>query len=107
MRGHETLFTNLFPPSVSLEAPKQGQRNTQTDRRDDVLAHRYYYWVHLRRNRYDDALAELEKEFFLSAAVVVQRLDRRRELLRELVAWKPNPRQLGVKLPHFNWQVQK
>jgi len=107
MRGHETLFLKIFPPSVDLEAAKKGQRNTQTERRDSVLTYRYYYWVHLRRKRYDDALSELEREFFLSAAVVVQRLDQRREQLKELVITKPGPVELKKILPHFNWRLEK
>ncbi|WP_192821211.1 hypothetical protein [Rufibacter sp. LB8] len=107
MRGREVLYDQVFPTSVNLGERVKGQRHTQTDRRDEDLTYRYYYWGHLKRKRYDDSLAELEKEFYITAAVVVQRLDKKRDLLKDLVARKALPRELKKRLPHFDWQLDK
>lgn len=107
MRGIETLYVNMFHRAGDTNAGKKGQRNTQTDRRDSVLAYRFYYWAQVRRKRYDDSLAELEREFFLTSAVVVQRLDQKKDLIKELAANKPGLQELRKILPYFNWQSDK
>jgi hypothetical protein len=52
------------------------------DRRDDALAARFYFYHHIIRKRYDDILLELEKEFFLTPNVIIQRLAQRTEYMR-------------------------
>jgi hypothetical protein len=81
MRG-TTALTSLFPSSIEAKSEQKGQRNVHIDRRDDALAARFYFYHHIIRKRYDDILLELEKEFFLTPNVIIQRLAQRTEYMR-------------------------
>ncbi len=103
MRGHQTLYTSLFPSSVVVEAPRKGQRNVHLDRRNEVLASRYYYHAQILRRRYDDCLHHLEQEFFITPSVIVQHLNEKTGFIKELVAKKTNITDLKKLYPHFVW----
>ncbi|MGV3588108.1 MAG: hypothetical protein ACO1OF_13970 [Adhaeribacter sp.] len=103
MRGIQTLHTNLLPSAVIIGSNRKGQRNVHQKRRDDALAYRYYYHAQLLRKRYDDCLVSLEVEFHLTPAVIIQRLNTREPMLKELVSQKVTKEALKRKLPHYTW----
>ena len=103
MRGHHTLYTSIFPSAVVVESPRKGQRNVHMDRRDEALASRYYYHAQILRRRYDDCLANLEQEFFITPSVIVQRLNEKQPYLKDLVSRKTTVSELKKLYPHFVW----
>ena len=103
MRGQHTLYTAVFPPSVSIEPPRKGQRNVHRDRRDDALACRYYYHAQIMRRRYDDCLLNLEQEFHITPPAIMQRLKEKQAYVKELVAQKTTVAILKKLYPHFVW----
>ncbi len=102
MQGQQALFTTLFPSSLD-RAKTKGSSNLHTDRRDEALACRYYYYMEVVRNRYDDVLVQLEKEFFITPAVIIQRLTAERSLLKGIIGAKPKLSDLKKKYPYFIW----
>jgi hypothetical protein len=102
LRGQQSI-TCRFPTSVVSKPEQKGHRNVHLTRRDEVLTVRFYYYYHLKRMRYDDILLELEKEFFITPDVVVQRLRETGELAKKLVREEFNITQLKKDYPLFMW----
>jgi len=103
LRGQQTLFTNIFPSSVKRDSDRKGTRNVFIEDRDIAIAHRYYYYIHIRRQRYDDTLVDLEKEFFITADVIGQRLTPYTDFLKELIHKNTKLSALKRKYPHWTW----
>jgi hypothetical protein len=102
MRGNVAL-TSLFPSSVETRPDQKGQRSVHLDRRDDALAARFYFYHHIIRKRYDDILLELEKEFFLTPNVIIQRLNLRTEYMKELSRKEVKVNYLRRIFPFYVW----
>ena len=103
MRGQHTLYSSIFPSAVVVEAPRKGQRNVHIDKRDEALACRYYYHAQILRRRYDDCLQHLELEFFITPSVIIQRLNDKQSLLKELVSKKTTVAELKKQYPYYVW----
>ncbi len=103
MRGQQSLYNDLFPSSVTTNPERFGKRNAFMNERDEALACRYYFHAEIKRRRYDDALLELEKEFFLTSAYIMQRLALSTSYIKELVAEKTNTNSLKAKYNFYNW----
>lgn len=103
IRGQQTLFTNIFPSSIKRDSERKGTRNVFIEDRDIAIAHRYYYYIHIRRQRYDDTLRDLEKEFFLTADYIIQRLTPCVELIKDLTHRNVKVSLLKRKYPHWTW----
>jgi hypothetical protein len=104
MRGKNTLYNDIIPSSIQ-ERGRKSHRNTFLEERDDALAHRYYFYAYLCRCRYDDCLVNLSREFFLSHNVIIQRLNKRTDLIKELVGANTNQTELKRMYGHLNWLV--
>ncbi|MBU1373841.1 MAG: hypothetical protein KJ712_06405 [Bacteroidetes bacterium] len=102
-RGQNSLFTSLFPSSIPVNPDNKGKRNSLIDKRDEALIFRYYYHAEIKRTRYDDCLTNLEKEFFITAGVITQRITLNVDTLKKIVAQKASAYQLKKKFPHFDW----
>ncbi|WP_316777777.1 hypothetical protein [Pedobacter antarcticus] len=105
LRGHQTLFSNIFPSSIKRDSDRKGSRNVFIEQRDIALATRYYYYIHLRRKRYDDTLSDLEKEFFLTADVIVTRLTPYVDFIKELNQRNINVVSIRRQYPNWNWII--
>lgn len=103
MRGKHALYEELIPSSIAEQGQKS-QRSTFLDERDDALAHRYYYYAHLLRYRYDDCLMALSREFFLTHNVIIQRLGTRTDLIKCLVSEDKQPGELRRLYGWYNWE---
>jgi hypothetical protein len=102
IRGSQTL-TAIFPPAIKPDAKNKGNKGLYTVERDICLAYRFYYYYHIARKRFDDAIADMEKEFFISASTIVGRLTDNDVLLKDITANAPTRPQLRKRYPHFNW----
>ena len=103
MRGHQTLYTDVFPSSVTVKEESISKRNVHRDKRDEVLACRYYYHAHLMRRRYDDCLLNLEQEFHITPPAIMQRLKEKQAFVKELVAQKATAARFRKLYPFFTW----
>lgn len=107
MRGHQTLYTSLFPSSLpEADKEKKGKRNVYIERRHDVMACRYYYHAEIRRIRFDDCLMELSEEFNLSPNVISQCIKKRIDYIKILIKDKTTETDLRKLYPHFNWALK-
>jgi hypothetical protein len=102
IRGTQSVLS-LFPTSIDTKTEQKGHRNVHIDRRDEVLTTRFYYYYQIRRMRYDDALVELETEFFITPNVILQRIGLKGDLMKQLVKNETKVTTLRKKYPFFNW----
>ena len=100
IRGSQTL-TSIFPTAIKPD-PLKG-KGVYTQDRDVCLCYRYYYHYEINRVRMDDAVAKMEKEFFISSGTIMARLVDYAGLLKDIVNNKPTKSQLRKKYPQFVW----
>lgn len=103
MRGQQAI-TSLFPKAIDPKPEQKGHRNVHIDRRDDLLAARFYYYHHIKRMRYDDILYQLENhEVFITSLVIAQRLTLRADYMKYLLEQKTTTADLKRMFPAFAW----
>ena len=102
MRGSNAVVS-IFPVSIETKPEQKGRRNVHIDRRDDALATRFYFYHHIKRLRYDDILLKLEREFFITTNVIIQRLNERTEFMKQLSKDTPKRDCLKKMFPFFVW----
>lgn len=103
LRGQQAIYNSIFPSSVIINPENKGKRNILSDKRDEALVARYYYYAELKRNRFDDCLMALENEFFLSAGYIGELVTKNVPVLKKLIDEKPTAKQLRKKYPFYNW----
>ena len=102
LRGQQTV-ASLLPSSIINKPQNKGHRNVYIEERNEALVHRYYYYNHIKRLRYDDCLINLEKEFFITTNVILQHLVSYGELLKQLGIENHDLKYLRKKYPLFVW----
>ncbi len=105
MRGRQKLYTNVLKKKESSPNAGKGRSAELLRRRNALIASRYYYYIRIKRKNYDDTLAELENEFFLSQHTVTAILlrDEYTVMIRELIAESISSDTLKISYPHFVW----
>lgn len=109
MRGQNSAFLCLFteetPPEVQpAVADRPGRNEDLVRQRDELLLHRYYYYVKIVRRQYQDTLDLLQAEFFLSQRRIVdiiQASDRH----KELNMLRPDVKYFRQQYPHWVWNA--
>ena len=103
MRGQQAI-TAIFPKAIEPKPEQKGHRNVHIDRRDDLLAARFYYYFHLKRWRYDDILSHMEyNEVFITTLVIAQRLTLRADYMKNLLEQNTSTNDLKKMFPAFAW----
>lgn len=102
IRGSQTL-QSLFPPAFEPDASRKGKRNIYVQERNDCMAHRFYYYYHLLKKRFDVAVADMENEFFISGSTIIAALTENDAKLKEVIAASPDRNALRKAYPHLNW----
>lgn len=102
IRGTQTVIS-LFPNAIKTASKKGGNKGIYTFDRDVCICYRYYFHYEVSRVRHDDVLTYLEKEFFISATTIMDRLTDNAGLLKDIVNNKPSRISLKRKYPHFSW----
>jgi len=88
MKGQRALFDNLIP--VETREFKKGRSARLISRRDEFLMVRYFYYLEVKRLRYDDILKVLsEDEFFIETKTVLDRLNLLMDKVAERFRSKP------------------
>jgi hypothetical protein len=103
MRGYQKNFSSLFQPSVTTNPANKGKKSIFKDERDEALATRYYFYVQIKRLRYDDCLDNLSKDFFLAPSSIHQLIPLKYDFIKQLIADKTTVKQLSKKYPNFSW----
>lgn len=101
LRGNQALMA-IVSNDLKL-ASKKHVKGCFTDERDDALACRFFYWSHLLEKRFDIALVNLSREFFLSETVIGQRLMKRQDYLKQLRIDETTRKDLQKIYPWFSW----
>ncbi|TZF81806.1 hypothetical protein FW774_17265 [Pedobacter sp. BS3] len=102
IRGSQTL-TAIFPAAFTPDSSRKGKKSVFTAERDTCLAYRFYYYYHIARKRFDDAIAIMEKEFFIAGTTIIARLTENDALLKDIKQNNPDRAALRKRYPHFNW----
>lgn len=102
IRGSQTI-TQIFPTAIKSESSRKSIKGVYTQDRDICMCYRYYYHYEILRVRMDDAVATMEKEFFVSASTIMTRLVDYADLLKDIVYNKPSKKELREKYPQFVW----
>ncbi len=70
-------------------------RTTRLEKRNRVLAVRYYYWTEIKRRRFDDVLNILaDREFFIEARTISNILVQQQAFLDKMIMRRPPMREL-------------
>ncbi|MDE6046123.1 MAG: hypothetical protein K2G10_02340 [Alistipes sp.] len=80
-------------------------RRERLQKRNRVIAARYYYWAELHRRREDDVRRFLcDNEFFVEERTVANALADQCDYLGELIRGRVSCRQLRQLYPGFDWR---
>lgn len=102
IRGSQTI-TAIFPKAIKADPNRKGNKGIYTAERDAALCYRFYFYYHILRKRFDDAVADMEKEFFISSTTIIGRLTENDALLKDIAGNSPSRNALRKRYPHFNW----
>jgi hypothetical protein len=107
MRGTNTLFGLFVEKDKAPKPDDYRARNHYKPERDLCLAYRFFYYANIQRMRYDDALKQLEREFFLTEHRLVVVMAENQKKLAEIIEHNPTPAQLAKLYPHLVWNPKK
>ena len=97
MRGIQALYnTYLEPPAISA--------GNTAGRRNALLAARFYYYMHIKKLRFDAILVNLQNEFFLSESRIVDLLNDNKPMLDSYMNHKPEARELKREYCWLVWE---
>jgi hypothetical protein len=103
MRGQQSLFNNYLE-NPDKKAVRKGRSADMIALRDECLLHRYYYHIKLLSKRYDIAILELSKEFWIKNSNIIYRLQCKSERLEQIMkVEQPDLKQLRLLYPCWVW----
>lgn len=104
-RGLRTFQTLIFTetPIATDEKRQSGRDRDLVERRNTLIAHRYYYHAKIIRRNYPDTMQALRDEFFLSDIQLSRIVSALSPLLHKLKHEAPNTKQLDKLYPHLVW----
>lgn len=92
------------PRTQPMSDEKIITRRDRLDKRDRIMAARYYYWTEIKRRRFDDVLKILtDNEFFVEDRTINNTLVAQSEFYNELLRNKTKPRKLRAMFPGWDW----
>lgn len=104
-RGQLSIFKNLFEQTPKQTTIEQRPRNYFMPERDQLLAHRFYFYAELKFYRLDKCKKELEREFFITEARLEVVLRILVPITQKVVEQKPTIKELELKFPWMNWRI--
>lgn len=103
MRGQQSLFNNYIESPVK-KTVRKGRSADMIALRDECLLHRYYYHIKLQGKRYDMAIQELSKEFWIKNSNIIYRMQCNSERLEQIMKKEqPDLKQLRLLYPWLIW----
>lgn len=109
LRGHRTTYLSLFdaPLTVVVNNTPQTERRGRSEalviKRNELLLHRYYYYIKIKGRQYQATLEMLENEVYLTQRTIVDAMQRNSPMLKDLNAIKPDLKYFKEKFPFMNW----
>jgi hypothetical protein len=103
MKGQQLNFSQFFNSNNVHETKIQRPRNFFMPERNELLVHRYYFYVKIKNYRYEKCLEELEKDVFITAFTQTKILSACSELLSKIMQEQPSVKELANKFPRLNW----
>lgn len=98
----QQLITNILSDPLKRSDVKH-VKGVFTKQRDNAIVCRLYYHYKIKGLRYDVAIGELNKEFYLGETTLAQIIMRERDILEKLKADEADRKYLQKLIPHFNW----
>jgi hypothetical protein len=110
-RGQHSLFNSMFDDDsicVAVPAPtvRRGRSEVLIEKRNDLLVHRYFFYVKILGRQYEKTLQILESELFIAQHTIVNVMTQDKTLLKELNSAKPSVRYFKEKYPFINWEIK-
>jgi len=113
MRFGQTTLFNDFGDSASGLSSQQNEpeghgdrtRNFKMPERNNLLAHRFYFYDMIKFYKSEKCLEELSREFFLSEDRTIDLIREMSDLINELRQRRPSTRELQGKFPWINWSI--
>lgn len=105
-RGIRTFQNLLFsesPIAAVAEKKQIGRDPVLVDRRNKLIAHRYYYYVKIVRKNYPDTMQAIQDEFFLSDIQISRIIDSSAKELQQLRQTTPDIKYFMRLYPHMVW----
>lgn len=102
-----TVFNSLLFDEEAATPPKpesRGRDKYLLAKRDEFLVHRAYYKSKLQRKLYEDVLAELESEVFLSRLQIQRIIMAKSDDMMLLKKQQLNKHDLQRKFPWVSWE---
>lgn len=104
VRGHRTAYLSLLDDEKN-ETPvlsRKGRSELLITKRNELLAHRHYYYVKIKRKQFPDAINDLIIEFHIRERTIIDLLQKT-EILQELNKKKPTLSYFKGKYPYLQW----
>lgn len=102
--GQRTLYHDLLKPDVKPANQTKGRSVLLMDKRNTLLCYRYFYYAFHQKKTYQDALKELENEFFIAEITIIKCLSERQADLKEIFNSKPTINDLKKQFIWLVWQ---
>lgn len=103
MRGQQSLF-NSFVTRQEEKTVRKGRSADMIALRDECLLYRYYYYIKLQGKRYDVAIQELSKEFWVKESNIIYRMQCNTGRLEQIMKQEqPAIKQLRLQYPWWTW----
>ena len=103
MRGQNTLFNHFIETPVT-KTVRKGRSADMIALRDECLLHRYYYYIKLQHKRYDAAIQELSREFYIKNSNIIYRMQCNSDRLEQIMKKEqPDLDQLRLLYPWWTW----
>jgi hypothetical protein len=107
-RGIRNFQSLLFEETTTTapmgdRAKRFGRDLALAEKRNELLAHRYYYYVKIVRKNYPDTLQALQLEFFLSEYQISRVIADSGNVLARLKKIQPATKYFMAMYPHLVW----
>lgn len=103
-RGQQSLFNEIFVAVPELTVTRQGRSEELHNRRNEMLADRYYYYGKFTDKRYESILDTLRDEFCIEKFTIQERIHECYDQLTELKQKTDlTTKYFKEKWPHLVW----
>lgn len=104
LRGRHTYLQLFDTPIINTKkTERRGRSEVLHTRRNELLIHRYYYYLKLEGMQYAKTLATLEEELIIAQQTIINNVANNRELLKELNLLHPDRSYFRKKYPWLVW----
>jgi hypothetical protein len=105
MRGQRRLFNDIITPVIEIQKSTGfGRNKVLMANRDTCMMYRYYFYVSILRKNYQDAIAIVSQQFFLSEIRVVECMQDNTELRHRIFKEKLSVKELKQRFDWLIWQ---